>query len=296
MFRGELDDFEFAMICSGPDCEACLRVKKDRTVTEAQFLATFAAFRSAVAFVHGQETWPQRFTISQGIHTLHDDIYPRRDLPSTPFRLLGEAACANGADLRLALVKSTHFFLRNDAECSLVQRTLYLCRQSSLRMTPVDVGTLSICAVFEGLVIGLHSCLASSDSSDETAAFNAAKAQLTAFARNQESKGVPGFSRLTGLLSSAKPYRLKDALAWLASHLRLRWEPEMKEVFEAWSSERKFLAHGSKPNLDSFERMNNQSRIAGAINLIVARLAGYTGLAIYSALEDRYVQLTDEAR
>ncbi len=294
MFRGEFGDFEFALICAGTDCEVCLRVKENAVVTTAQFVATFAAFRSAVAFVHGRETWPQRFTISQGFLTIRDDVYPQRDLPSTPFRLLGEAECANGADLRLALVKATELFLRDDAVCSLAQRALYLCRQSSLRMTPLDVGTLSMCAVFEGLVIGLHSQLASSGNSEEAAAFNAAKAQLAAFSREQESKGVPGFSRFTGLLSSAKPYRLKDALHWLATHLRLRWEPGMQEVFEAWSSERNILAHGSKPKEDLSERMNNQSRIAGAINLIVARLAGYTGLAIYSALEDRRVRLSDD--
>lgn len=294
-FMGEFDDFEFAMVRVDKDCEAYLRTKKGIGVNAAVFRTTFDAFRTAIAFIHGREAWPQHTIIKQGFDTLQDDVHPHRELASTSWRLLSETACANGADLRLALVSATKFFLRGDAVSELVQRTLYLCRQSSLRVAPLDVGTLSLCAVFEGLVTGLHRNLAAPDGTPEAVAFNTAKAELLTLARQRESEGVPGFSRLVGLLSSAKPYRAKDALQWLASHLGLRWETEMTDALAAWTSERHALAHGSEPEEDSCDRMTNQSRLAGAINLIVARLVGYTGLAIFSAVESRYVRLSESA-
>jgi hypothetical protein len=294
-FMGDFEHFEFALIRIGDDCEAYLRTRVGSPITEEQFRRTFAAFKTAIAFVHGREAWPQHLRITHGLLTIEETVHPRRELASTPFRLLNNRACANGADFALALVSATKFFLQSDAISDLVKRTLYLCRQSSLRVTPLDVGTLSMCAVFEGLVTGLHRCLASPDASDDAHAFNNAKAELLALARQRETEGAPGFSRLVGLLGGAKPYRTKDAFQWLTSHFGLPWEPQMREAFAAWNSERHSLAHGSEPAESSCDRMTCQSRIAGSINLIVARLMGYAGLALFSALEDRFVRLSERA-
>ena len=295
-FMGDFDHFEFALIRTGDDCEAYLRTREGSPITAEQFCDTFAAFRTAIAFIHGREAWPQHLRISHGLFTIEQAVYPRRELASTPCRLLNDTACANGADFALALTSATKFFLRKDAISDLVQRTLYLCRQSSLRVTPLDVGTLSMCAVFEGLVSGMHRHLASPDDTDEAQAFNAAKAELLTLARKREAEGEPGFSRLVGLLGGAKPYRTKDAFQWLTSHFGLPWDPQMREAFAAWNSERHSLAHGSEPDESSCDRMTCQSRIAGSINLIVARLMGYTGLALFSALEDRFVRLSERTQ
>lgn len=292
-FMSDFDHFEFALIRTDDDCEAYLRTRAGSPITEEQFCSTFAAFKTAIAFVHGREAWPQHLRITHGLLTIEETVHPHRELASTPCRLLNDTACANGADFALALVSATKFFLRNDAISDLVKRTLYLCRQSSLRVTPLDVGTLSMCAVFEGLATGLHRHLASPDATDDAHAFNTAKAELLTLARQRETEGASGFSRLVGLLGGAKPYRTKDAFQWLTSHFGLQWEPQMREAFAAWNTERHALAHGSEPDESSCDRMTNQSRIAGSINLIVARLMGYTGLALFSALEDRFVRLSE---
>ena len=292
-FMGKFDDFEFALIRADDDCKAYLRTRDGSTVSETAFISAFASFRHAIAFVQGRETWPQHIQITRGFTTILEDVCPHRELASTQWRLLNQTGCANGADLEQAIVLATKFFLRGDAISKIVQRALYLCRQSSLKVTPLDVGTLSLCAVFEGLVTAIHRHLAGTDPTDEARAFEAAKAELLVLARKREGEGASSFSRLVGLLGAAKPYRPKDALQWLVEHLSLRWEPEMKEVLAAWQTERHALAHGAEPDDSSGDRMTQQSRLAGGINLITARLMGYTGLAIFSALEDRYVRLKD---
>jgi hypothetical protein len=291
-FMGDFDHFEFALIRAGDDCEAYLRTREGSPITEVQFRHAFAAFKTAIAFIHGREAWPQHLRITYDFLTIEEDVHPRRILPSTPCRLLNARACDGGADFALALVSATKFFLRNDAISELVKRGLYLCRQSSLRVTPLDVGTLSICAVFEGLVSGLHRHLASPDATEDAHSFTSAKAELLAVARVRDADGAPGFSRLIGLLSGAKAYRTKDAFQWLTSRFNLPWEPQMRDAFAAWNSERHALAHGSEPDESSCDRMTSQSRIAGSINLIIARLMGYTGPALYSALEDGFVRLS----
>ena len=168
------------MIRVEKNSEVYLRTKEGSRVNEEEFRATVAALRTAIAFVHGREAWPQHITIKHGFHTIQDDVHPPRELESTPWSLLSERACANGADLGLALVSATKFFLRNDSISELVQRTLYLCRQSSLRVAPLDVGTLSMCAVLEGLVATLHRCLAAPGATPDAAGFDAAKAELVA--------------------------------------------------------------------------------------------------------------------
>jgi hypothetical protein len=292
-FMGKFDEFEFALIRADDDCKAYFRTRDGSTVSETAFISAFASFRRAIAFVQGREAWPQHIRITRGFTTIQEDVYPHRVLPSTQWRFLNQTGCANGADLEQAIVLATKFFLRGDVISETVQRALYLCRQSSLRVTPLDVGTLSLCAVFEGLVIAIHRHLAGADLTDEAREFEAAKAELLMLARKREGEGASSFSRLVGLLGAAKPYRPKDALQWLVKHLNLRWEPEMKEVLVAWQSERHTLAHGDEPDDSSGDRMTQQCRLAGGINLIIARLMGYTGLAIFSALEDRYVRLKD---
>jgi hypothetical protein len=137
----------------------------------------------------------------------------------------------------------------------------------------------------------LHQRLASEEASEEAKAFEQARGQLMDFAKTHQEAGAAGFSRLAGLLAAAKPYRTKDNLSWLSERLNLRWDPEMKEVLEAWQKERHALAHGREPSEASVNRMFLQSRLAGGINLIIARIIGYSGLAVYSVLEDRYTRL-----
>lgn len=290
-YKGEFEDFEFAMIRVEKDTEVYLRTKKGSSVDEGEFRATFEAYRKAIAFTHGREAWPQHITIKRGFRTVQDDIYPPRKLAKTPWCLLSERTCANGSDLGLALVAATKFFLRADDLSKLVLRSLYLCRQSSLRVAPLDVGTLSLCAVLEGLVMSLHRQLLVSDATGEAIAFENAKDWLIRMARRCESRKLPGFKRLVGILSSARPYRMKEAFERLADHLDLPWEPEMKDALAAWSAERNALAHGGAPEEGSCDRMAKQSRLAGAVNLIVARLIGYYGLAVFSAIEERFVRL-----
>jgi hypothetical protein len=290
---GEFDLFKFALVQEGHDSKVYLRTLPNHSVDDAEFLDVLVAFRTAIAFVNGREAWPQHIRVVRIGTTLVEDICPRRDLAATPYRLLNDTACANGANAIDAIILATRFFHRHDKISKLVERTLHLCLQSSLNVAPLDVGTLSLCAVFEGLVTTLHHLLAAPGQSDDAHAFQSAKEELLELARKREADGAPGFTRLVGLLAAAKSYRPKDALQWLVGHLGLRWEPEMKEAFAAWQSERHALAHGGEPDETSGDRMVHQSRIAGGINLIVARLMGYTGLAIFSAIEDRYTRLAD---
>src|SRR5207253_198037 len=102
-----------------------------------------------------------------------------------------------------------------------------------------------------------------------------------------------GYKRLRSVIQTAEVIRKREKVIAIAKHLGLDWESHLSAAFDAWNSERHPGAHGAyNQETDEgviAERMFNKSRIAGGINLLVARRTGYKGLAIRSILEDDFV-------
>jgi hypothetical protein len=103
-----------------------------------------------------------------------------------------------------------------------------------------------------------------------------------------EQKLVIAWERLKGVLGSTHPLRPADRYRELVKHFRLPWEDKMARALDSWERQRHRLAHGATQDAN-LEDLFHQSRIVGAINVLIGAALGYSGLAVLSQIEDQYL-------
>ncbi len=295
--RGAFDEFEYALIKRGEDCEVHLRLKKGAVISPRVFRNTFSALLRAIAFLHGQHAWPQWERVETGSRVLDEFATAPHSVPKTIHTLLTETVCANHADPTSLIEKAVHTFLRTDGFSRSLEHYIFLAREAGANGTPLQVGTLSLCATFEGLAGLLHKQFCEGESSAHIAEFREARAILIRHIKEQqkhaasEQKTVEAWKRLEGILGSAHALRIAERYRQLAKHFQLPWEDNMANALDSWNRQRHRLAHGGTQDDANLEDLFDQSRIAGAINVLIGAMLGYSGLAVLSQIEDQYITL-----
>jgi hypothetical protein len=73
----------------------------------------------------------------------------------------------------------------------------------------------------------------------------------------------------------------------------MQWEPRWEAIYATWKAHRNSALHVGKnrPEEDYREDLIVCSRVAGAINVLLLRLMGYTGEVRWSAFGDDYDQM-----
>lgn len=101
--------------------------------------------------------------------------------------------------------------------------------------------------------------------------------------------------RMGDVVLNAQFLYIREELEAVARHLGLQWDGHMKELFKAWKGARNLLVHdktrADQPELELRKSIVNESRIAGAINILLLRTFGYSGWVRASAFEDEYREI-----
>jgi hypothetical protein len=81
----------------------------------------------------------------------------------------------------------------------------------------------------------------------------------------------------------------------VVNYFGLKWQDDMEDIFKTWKRARHPLVHGKAHAEMSEDELKasiiNESRIAGAINILLLKLFGYSGHMRYSTFEDEYRQI-----
>lgn len=293
--KGETEAWEFGLIPAGEDLTIHLHHKKGFPATEDTVRRDFRGLLSAISFTHGVQAWPQHFQLWRGDRKLEDAITPARKLSKTNHPFLFPKHCVNASDLVCALTKVTLFLSRDDEFAREIERLIFLARLAGTGDTPMDVGTLSLCAVFQGFVdrIFEHFQLESKvmGNSKELGEFAQAKSDLIEHVRKLQGFSPSVIERLQGCLGGRDSIRLKEKFRAVVDQLGLPWDGVMEVAFKVWDEERSPLAHGARVRSESDEDLRtswrNQSCLACAINILFAKLCGYSGVAMYSTVEEK---------
>lgn len=295
ILRGQVGEYEYGLVQRDADCHIHLRLKKAVTAPVGEIIHLSQAFYRALAFVHGRHTWPQWERIDGATGRVSEYATAPRDFSDNIHTPLTATTCANGSNPTLLIGKAVECFLREDAFSEAFDNYLFLTREAAAKDTPDHVGTLGLCAVFEGFVGFLHQHFCGGDGTSAGATFGEAKETLIEFAKerggNTELRPEEAivWKRLIGLLQSARALRPADKFQQLAAHFRLPAEKIMPAL-DAWKAHRHPLAHGA-PRDDLIEQMLATSRMAGIINVLAAAALGYSGLMVLSRIEDQYIRL-----
>ncbi len=104
-----------------------------------------------------------------------------------------------------------------------------------------------------------------------------------------------GYSRLYRAIQSAAVFTTREMFQAVVKHFGLKWDGDMEEILRTWKGARNPLAHrmgrGERSEAELKAAMIEESQIAGAINILVLKLTGYSGPAFLSVVEEKILQI-----
>jgi hypothetical protein len=283
-FIDRAKDYNFALIKEGDDLHVHLRSKQGfRSIGEEDDLRRFRALLEAVGFTHGVHAWPFRILHWRDGRKVLDQIHTPRSVPTSPhapFQYgLGLTPGRNKRGTRNSPVRIAARFFETQTEISpKVSRLLFFSRSSTAETVDLWVRTLPLCSLFEGVVNLLFEHLKLEDE------LRAKDPQFDAYIRYRDrlcsrlkkftARNNVALQRLAGSLGHATAFRTKHKFRALCNHFGLN-EKDMQRHFESWAKRRNPLSHGEWDS--PTEEFIHQSRIAGAMNILILKLMGYSG-------------------
>lgn len=282
-FVEKTSNYEIALIERKDELHIHLRTrgryKSDSAIVDRK---RFQALLEAVGFTHGFNPWPFRLEQWREGGLIESRFSVPRVPPKTTHAPFDKSLAASGYPPPLWLVM--RFFQKDTPLSRFVSDFLSIFRQAGEESVHLPVRTLAFCSLFEGLIHRLFQEFKLErqlrKQRPDARQFLAARDALIKTLVKKGAKGDLASKRLAGLLGHAEPFRVKDQFYALCDRFGLD-QKAMKRHFDAWFSERNPLMHGQWRN-HSDQDFERQSLIAGAINIFLLKLMGYSGKMVAS--------------
>jgi hypothetical protein len=303
-YAGTLPGWKYGLIQVNDDVHVHLRSEtRSKANDMAEDQKQFNAFLKAIAFTHGWHAWPTQVEYRSDHRMLINRIKCIRKVSETPHAPFSERMWFNGYtgqiqwDLSTPLEKAYQFFLANTVLSNEIDELLYLFREAGDDGVPLRVSLLTICTLYESLMRSVfRHVLTDRELPTEVVAFNRLKAQMLKRLkkRKETSKGLKAdaISRMSGYLASASGESIREIAVAVTGRLWASSPLDWKSIHKEWTTYRNPLSHriaGSPGEEKNFRgELLAVSRLAGAINAIILKLMGYSGMARISTFEDGY--------
>jgi len=299
--NGEIGDYDLTLASDNTDgdLQVSLHSKKEyRSSGEEEDWKKFRAMMNALAFAHGAHAWPYRIEYWRGGRKITDQITCADRLPRTshaPFdkRLAFNARAGKVEwDYLEALRKAAAFFEAGSTLSKEVSNILFLFREADDGVHS-EITTIVLCTLFENLVRVLFRQLELEEKAcqEDPALRRFEQARSDVLKLIAKSEG-DGYQRVQRILGTAALFTQREMLQAVARHLGLEWEADLENIFKTWQHARNRLVHDTPRahrTEDQWKELAlNESRIAGAINVLLLKLFGYSGLMKASTFEERY--------
>ena len=303
--KGETENFEFVLTkeSENSDLRVALQSKKNyQSSGEEEDWAKFDAFMHALAFANGIHAWPYRREYWRAGQKITDRVTSAYKLKKTfhaPFtdRLAFDAQTGSLKwDFQDSIRKAAAFFESNSTFSIEVSIILFLFREADEGVHS-EITTIALCTLFENLVRLLFRELSLKEKADgeNLESFEEAKTEIANQINLQIAEKGEGYRRLLNIVKSAQLFSMEQMFHAVVNHFGLKWEDDMENIFKTWKRARHPLVHDkaraemSEDDLKS--SVINESRIAGAINILLLKLFGYSGHMRHSTFEDGYRQV-----
>lgn len=290
-FHGEFQEWKFALIQREKDIEVYFRSKPEyQSQSEDHDQKVFRAFLNAVAFTHGQHTWPFLTEYRRDGKLVLDNVHLTGNVASTshsPFtQRLAFDAQVNRLKWQLSdpLEKAFRFFSTDSKLSREITNLLYLFREASASGVPKGITLLSLCSLLESLLHAVYDEQIAPLSAADTSVFLAAKMEAVEAVKlvAAQSQNPTSYDRIVNILTSARPLRPKDKFEAIISHWQLKPKEQWNEVYASWERYRNPLSHRMSEGDESEESIKEtllaESKIAGAINCMILKLMNYSGI------------------
>jgi hypothetical protein len=303
-YAGTLPAWKYGLIQVKDDVHVHLRSEtRHRANDMADDRRHFDAFLKAIAFAHGQHAWPSQIEYRSDHKLLINRLKCIRNVSGTPHTPFSERMWFNGHlgqiqwDLADPLQRAFQFFLSNSELSKEIDELLYLFREAAENEVPLRVSLLTICTLYESLMRSAYRHgPPDREESPEIVAFNRLKTETLTRLKKRKAKSLgakaAALSRLSGIVASASSESIREIVEAVTAELWENSPLDWKAIHKEWTTYRNPLSHkitGSPGEEKDFRgELLAVSRIAGAINAIILKLMGYSGMARISTFEDGY--------
>jgi hypothetical protein len=311
--KGEIEGFDFTLKKENDDADlwVSLKSKKDYiSQGEKEDWNKFYALMAGLAFTNGAHAWPYRIEHWRSGQKITDMVRSADKLTRIshgPFtdNLAFHAGVVNkNWNYQDILKKATAFFEANSTLSKEVSQMLFLLREADANEVHSDITMIALCALFENLVqllfreLKLEENAKNVDGTFKDAAFQSfvqAKEKIKTQI-NEQIIAVEdeGWKRMTGVVWSADPFSTPKKFQAVLDQLQFdpQWRKDMELAFKTWYEARQHLFHYKERISQSEEDLKkaifDQCQIAGAINVLLLKLIGYSGLMRASTFEGKY--------
>lgn len=306
--KGETEYFDFVLtkLEDTSDLQVSLESKKEYTSQgEEKDWKMFHAFMNALAFVNGTNAWPYRIEYRRAGQKLIDRVTAAKRLAKTIHAPFPETLAFNA---RTGSIKwnfpdtiklITKFFDTESALSEEVAYLLFLFRQAGSKGVHRDITTITLCVLFENVVRHIFKELKLEEKARiENPLFNSFEQAKKTVLEQMDQKLLAsddGYKRVQSVIRTSEVFNAERMFEAIISHFGLQWKDDMELVLKAWRRARNPSVHQSKYATRSENDLKEislaESRIAGAINILLLKLFGYSGYIRHSAFEDGYRQI-----
>ncbi len=297
-FSGSFERVSFGLVRREKDLNIYLYLPNliDEAIsiqTHEQFLT---AFLTGLAFATGQNCWPYHVTIRQNGRLLIDKLHAVRKTDRSSLAPFSERIGFNAKvgqiewEFAAFLGKAAQFFNSKSEISEAASQALWLLRSADAKNVPDEITLMSLCVLLESLAGMIYEEKGLSSAQD-SASFEKAREELLAWIKEKEPTDGSALQRFQNMISSAQLERAKDKYKAISEHFGLQWEGLMKDAWSIWEKVRNKGAHNILKN-EKEQKIDTHftaiGRIAGAINVLVLRLIGYSGITRTSVFEDKH--------
>ena len=310
---GEIEGYNYAFIKENDaaDLQVHLKSKENyQSPGEEEDWRKFHALMKALAFTLGMHAWPYRTQYWRDGKKVADRVTPTRRLAHTVHTPFGLAHF----DFQDVIRKATAFFESNSVLSKEVAYLLFLFREAAnYESVNFDITVLATCVLFESLVNQLFEQLKLDNAAaKETAGLTLSepaklelgehiKHQIASLVEQANSEADPKMRQQ--ITSKQEAYRrlltrlfdFREKFQAVVNYFQLQWKDDMEPVFRTWRAARNPLVHGARrtdqTEDESKDLMRAESLIAGAFNVLLLKLFGYSGQMSASAFEEEYRQV-----
>lgn len=315
--KGEIEGFDFTLKKENDDADLWVSLKsKEDCIShdEKEDWNKFYALMAALAFTNGAHAWPYRIEQWRGGRKITDMVRATGKLTRIshgPFtdNLAFHAGVVNATwNYQDILKKATAFFETNSTLSKEVSHILFLLREADAKEVHSDITMIALCALFENVVqllfreLKLEENAKNADGTFIDVAlrlFVQAKEKIKTQINEQLSAVQiaaegEGWKRMDGVVRSADPFSTPKKFQAVLDQLQFdsQWRKDMELAFKTWYEARQHLFHykerTSESEDDKKKAILDQCQIAGAINVLLLKLIGYSGVMRASTLEGKY--------
>jgi hypothetical protein len=293
------------LIQRGKDAHLYLRsCPTYESADENEDLQKFRAFLDAVAFIHGQHAWPFLLEQRRDGRLIKDRIQLNGNVASTPYAPFDDKLHFNAKlgnvdwNVRKALEIAYLFFASDSKLAKEAVELLFQFREATKPGVPARISLLTLCSLLESLVRAIYEERIEPLDASATSDFEAAKREICQELKlraTQVPEHSKAYSRLQRILAESRSVNFRMIYDSVIAHLGFQSAERWEGIYKLWSSYRNPLSHRitGRGGDDSSGKADSiaESNIAGAINCILLKAIGYTGLALSSVYGEEYVRI-----